>query len=57
MTILDMKLAENTTPILVGAQSDPVPIQSATPEPPAADCCWLSSWLKPRSLNLDRNTR
>jgi hypothetical protein len=57
MTILDMQLAENTTPILVGAQSDPVPIQSATPEQPAADCCALSSWLKPRSLNLYRNTR
>jgi hypothetical protein len=57
MTILDMKLAENTTPILVGAQSDLSPIQPATPQPQPADCCWLSRWLKPRSLNFQRNTR
>jgi hypothetical protein len=57
MTILDMKLAENTTPILVGAQSDLSPIQPAAPEQTTADCCWLSSWLKPRSLDFQRNTR
>jgi hypothetical protein len=57
MTILDMKLAENTTPILVGAQSDLSPIQPATPQQQTADCCWLSRWLKPRSFNVQRNTR
>ena len=54
MTILDMKLAENMTPILVGAQSDLSSIQPVAPQQQPADCCWLSSWLKPRSL---RNTR
>src|SRR5262245_22731980 len=57
MTILDMKLAENTTPILVGAQSDLSPLQPATPQQQTADCCRLSQWLKPRSLNFQRNTR
>ena len=57
MTILDMKLAENTTPILVGAQSDLSPIQPATPQQQTADCCRLSQWLKPRSLNFQRNAR
>jgi transglutaminase-like putative cysteine protease len=57
MTILDMKLAENTTPILVGAQSDLSPVQPATPQPQTADCCWLSRWLKPRALTSQRNTR
>jgi transglutaminase-like putative cysteine protease len=57
MTILDMKLAENATPILVGAQSDLSPIQPPTPQQQAADCCWLSRWLKPRSLNAQRTTR
>jgi transglutaminase-like putative cysteine protease len=57
MTVLDMKLAENTTPILVGAQSDLSPIQAAIPQQQTADCCWLSGWLKPRSLNSQRNTR
>ena len=57
MTILDMKLAENATPILVGAQSDLSAIQPAIPQQQTADCCWLSGWLKPRSLNSQRNTR
>jgi hypothetical protein len=57
MTILEMKLAENTTPILVGAQSDLSPIQPATPQQQTADCCWLRQLLKPRSLNFQRNTR
>ena len=56
MTILDMKLAENTTPILVGAQSDLSPIQPTIPQQHTADCCWLSRWLKPRSFNSQRNT-
>jgi transglutaminase-like putative cysteine protease len=57
MTILDMKLAENTTPILVGAQSDLSPIQPTISQPQTADCCWLSRWLKPRSFNSQRNTQ
>ena len=57
MTILDMKLADNTTPILVGDQSDVSPIQPATSPQQTADCCWLSGWLKPRSLNSQRTTR
>jgi hypothetical protein len=55
MTILDMKLAENTTPILVGAQSDLTPIQPASSQQQTADCCWLSRWLEPRSSNSQRN--
>jgi transglutaminase-like putative cysteine protease len=47
MTVLDMKLAENATPILIGRQSDLSPIPVATPQGAAADCCWLSRWLKP----------
>ena len=54
MTILDMKLAENATPILVGAQSDLSPIQPAISPQQPADCCWLSGWLKPRSLRTSR---
>ncbi len=57
MTILDMKLAENTTPILVGAQSDLTPIQPASSQQQTADCCWLSRWLEPRSSNSQRNSR
>jgi transglutaminase-like putative cysteine protease len=49
MRVLDMKLAENTTPILVGAQSDLSPIQAASGTQPTAECCWLSQWLRPRS--------
>jgi transglutaminase-like putative cysteine protease len=56
MTILDMQLAENTTPILVGAQSDLSPIQPVTSQQPA-ECCSLRDWLKPRSLRIQRNTR
>ena len=49
MTVLDMKLAENATPILVGRQSDLAPIAVATaPKNPAADCCWLSRVLSPK---------
>jgi transglutaminase-like putative cysteine protease len=57
MTILDMKLADNTTPILVGEPSDLSPIQPAISPQQTADCCWLSGWLKPRSLNLQRTPR
>ena len=57
MTILDMKLAENTTPILVGAQSDLSPIQPSASQPQIADCCWLSRWLKPRSFNARSDAR
>ena len=48
MTVLDMKLAENATPILVGRQSDlsPIPVSTAQ-KTTNADCCWLSRWLKP----------
>ena len=49
MTVLDMRLAENATPILIGRQSDLSPIAtSAAPRNPATDCCWLSRVLSPR---------
>jgi transglutaminase-like putative cysteine protease len=58
LTILDMKLAENATPILVGAQSDMSPIQPSASPSPNADCCWLSRWLNPRAaVNVRRNAR
>jgi hypothetical protein len=47
MTVLDMKLAENATPILIGRQSDLSPISVATPARSTADCCWLSRLLSP----------
>jgi transglutaminase-like putative cysteine protease len=48
MTVLDMKLAENATPILIGRQSDLSPIPVVTPQQKtAADCCWLSRMLSP----------
>jgi len=47
MTVLDMKLADNSTAILVGRQSDLPPIQVATAQSNTANCCWLSRWLKP----------
>ena len=49
MTVLDMKLADNSTPILVGRQSDLPPIRTVPAQPDAADCCWLSRWLRPTS--------
>ena len=49
MTVLDMKLADNSTPILVGRQSDLPPMRVATAQPNTADCCWLSRWLRPAS--------
>jgi hypothetical protein len=57
MTVLDMKLAENTTPILVGGRSDLSPIQPAISQQQPAECCWLSRWLQPRSSNIQGNTR
>ena len=49
MTVLDMKLADNSTPILVGRRSDLPPIRVASAQTNAADCCWLSRWLRPTS--------
>ena len=49
MRVLDMKLDQNATPILVGAQTDLNPIRASTAAQPSADCCWLSRWLKPRA--------
>ena len=48
MRVLDLQLDENATRILVG-QSDLPPIAGPPLKPVAADCCWLSRWLKPRS--------
>jgi transglutaminase-like putative cysteine protease len=48
MTVLDMKLAENATPILVGRPSDLSPIRVSSSQTSNADCCWLSRWLKPK---------
>jgi len=42
MTVLDMKLAENATPILVGRRSDLSPISLATPQRRPGECCWSS---------------
>jgi transglutaminase-like putative cysteine protease len=47
MRVLDLQLDENATRILVG-RSDLSPIAHPASKPPAADCCWLSRWLKPR---------
>ena len=57
MTILDMKLAENTTPVLVGAPSDLLPIQQPTTQQQTSECCWLNRWLRPRSPNAMGRTR
>jgi hypothetical protein len=57
MTILDMQLAENTTPILVGAQSDLSPVQPRVAQQSAAECCWLSGWLNRRASKVRENTR
>ena len=40
MTVLDMKLAENSTPILVGRPSDLSPIALDLPPRRAGACCW-----------------
>jgi hypothetical protein len=49
MTVLDMKLAANSTPILIGRRSDLSPISVApAARNPALDCCWLSRVLSPR---------
>jgi transglutaminase-like putative cysteine protease len=48
MRVLDLKLDENATPILIGQSSDLSPIRLAPAEQADADCCWLSRVLKPR---------
>jgi transglutaminase-like putative cysteine protease len=57
MRILDMVLAENATPILVGGQSGLIPIREASGTQPGIDCCWLSRWLRPRSSMLPGKSR
>ena len=42
MTVLDMKLAENSTPILVGRPSDLSPISLDVPQRRTGGCCWWS---------------
>jgi transglutaminase-like putative cysteine protease len=42
MTVLDMKLAENSTPILVGRPSDLSPISLDVPKRRTGGCCWWS---------------
>jgi hypothetical protein len=42
MTVLDMKLAENATPILVGRPSDLSPISLDVPQRRTGACCWWS---------------
>jgi transglutaminase-like putative cysteine protease len=48
MRVLDLELDENATRVLVG-RSDLSPITVPASKPSAAECCWLSRWLKPRS--------
>jgi hypothetical protein len=49
MTVLDMKLADNATPILIGRPSDLSPIAVTTSQQnPALNCCWLSRALAPK---------
>jgi transglutaminase-like putative cysteine protease len=40
MTVLDMKLAENSTPILIGRPSNLSPISLDTPQRRTGACCW-----------------
>jgi hypothetical protein len=48
MRVVDLELDASATPILVG-RSDLAPIAPrATSTQTAADCCWLSRWLKPQ---------
>jgi hypothetical protein len=42
MTVLDMKLAENATPILIGRPSDLSPISLDVPQRSTGACCWSS---------------
>ena len=45
MTILDMTLAENATPILIGRRSDLSPISIDRPQSATGACCWLKDML------------
>jgi transglutaminase-like putative cysteine protease len=48
MRVVDLELDASATPILVG-RSDVAPIAlRTTSTQTAADCCWLSRWLKPQ---------
>ena len=40
MTVLDMQLADNAVPILVGRASNLSPISIDVPQRRAGDCCW-----------------
>ena len=57
MTILDMKLADNTTPILVGAQSDLSPMQPLLPPPSKEESSWLGRWFQQRASRFREKTR
>ena len=45
MTILDMTLAENATPILIGRPSGLSPISIDRPQSATGACCWLKDML------------
>ena len=57
MTVLDMKLADNTTPILVGAQSDLSPMQPVLPLPSKQESSWLGRWFQQRASRFREKTR
>jgi hypothetical protein len=57
MTVLDMKLADNTTPILVGAQSDLSPMQPMLPPPSKEESSWLGRWFQQRASRFREKTR
>jgi hypothetical protein len=57
MTILDMKLADNATPILVGAQSDLSPMQPMLPPPSKEESSWLGRWFQQRASRFREKTR
>jgi transglutaminase-like putative cysteine protease len=57
MTVLDMKLADNTTPILVGAQSDLSPMQPVLPTPSRQESSWLGRWFEERASRFREKKR
>ena len=57
MTVLDMKLADNTTPILVGAQSDLSPMPPVLPLPSKEESSWLGRWFQQRASRFREKTR
>jgi transglutaminase-like putative cysteine protease len=57
MTVVDMKLADNTTPILVGAQSDLSPMQPILSPPSKEESSWLGRWFQQRASRFREKKR